>query len=303
MNKLAPIILFVYNRLEHTQRTIESLRNIELASESELYIFSDGAKNELDAGKVSAVRNYLKTLKSFKSITIDEKDINLGLANSVIQGVGKILNVFDKAVVLEDDLIFSNNFLSFMNAALNKFQTVNNVFSVSGYNFPIILPDDYKHDVYFALRASSWGWGTWKDRWDKADWNVSDFHSFINNKSSVKDFNKGGNDLTRMLKNQADGKIDSWAIRWTYTHFKNRAYCVYPVKSKVQNIGTDSSGLHSITTNKFMVELDSSNQSPDLNINITTDERILSAFRKFFKFTLWERIYWRVKRNFKVKNR
>ncbi|OGU33279.1 MAG: sugar transferase, partial [Ignavibacteria bacterium GWB2_35_6b] len=238
----------------------------------------------------------------FQNVNIIERENNLGLANSVINGVTKIFNNYEKAIVLEDDLLFSKNFLLFMNGALNEFENVENVFSISGYNFPIDIHKDYKHQIYLSPRASSWGWATWRDRWLKTDWNVSDFNSFIKNENEIKEFNNGGNDLTKMLKNQVEGKIDSWAIRWSYAHFKNNAFCVYPVKSKVQNIGTDSSGLHSITTNKFYADLDSSSEACEINTKIKQDERILANFRKFFRFTLWERIYWRVKRNFKVRN-
>ena len=302
MNDFAPILFFVYNRPEHTKRTIESLQKTLGACESELLIYSDGAKLDADKEKVSTVRDYLNTIDGFKSIIIIKREHNFGLANSVISGVGEVLKIHNSVIVLEDDLNFSKNFLLFMNTALKEFQNVENVFSISGYNFPIDIPKDYKENIYLSPRASSWGWATWKDRWEKADWSVSDFKSFINNKSKTEEFNKGGNDLTRMLKNQVEGKIDSWAIRWSYAHYKNKAYCVYPVKSKVQNIGTDSSGLHSITTNKFFVDLDLSNDVKKINTRLTTNEIILSRFRKFFKFTLWERIYWKVKRNFKIIN-
>jgi len=300
MNEFAPIVLFVYNRLEHTIKTVESLKSVSASADSKLYVFSDGAKNEND--KVDAVRKYLKTITGFKSVNIIERENNLGLANSVITGVAEIFDKYEKAIVLEDDLLFSKNFLLFMNSALSEFENVGNVFSISGYNFPINIPLDYKHQIYLSPRASSWGWATWKDRWEKTDWSVTDFNSFIKNKNKVSEFNIGGNDLTKMLKNQVEGKIDSWAVRWSYAHYKNNAFCIYPVKSKVQNIGTDSSGLHSITTNKFFVELDNSTEAGKINKDIEPDERILTNFRKFFKFTLWERIYWRVKRNFKVKN-
>jgi hypothetical protein len=43
---LAPIVLFVYNRPWHIQQTVEALQKNELATESELFIYSDEAKNE-----------------------------------------------------------------------------------------------------------------------------------------------------------------------------------------------------------------------------------------------------------------
>lgn len=302
MNKLAPIVLFVYNRPQHTRRTIESLVNVKGAAQSNLYIFSDGAKNGEDSIKVNEVRNYLKSVKGFKNIEIVEKEKNIGLADSVIGGVSDVFQDNENAVVLEDDLMFSENFLSFINSALDFYKDSEEVYSISGYNFPINISSNYKYDIYFSPRASSWGWATWKNRWEKVDWNINDFDEFVSNKTLVNEFNRGGNDLTRMLRNQVNGKIDSWAIRWSYAHFKNNAYCVYPVKSKVQNIGTDSSGFHSITTDRFRVELDDTADSFNFPADIKIDERILKNFSRFFKLPLWERIYWRLKRNFKIIN-
>lgn len=301
MSTTAPIILFVYNRPEHTRKTIESLQRNVNANNAELFIYSDGAKTE-DTEKVQQVRNYIHSVKGFKNVNIIERKENTGLAVSVISGVTEVINEYKQAIVLEDDMLCSRNFLLYMNNALEMFAETKNIFSISGYTYPLTFPAYYEDNIYLAPRASSWGWATWKDRWDKVDWEISDFNDFIKDKSAVKKFNSGGEDLTRMLKNQMNGKIDSWAIRWSYAHFKNNAYCVFPVKSKIQNIGMDSSGVHSVTTDKFYVDLDLSNTEEILNANIQPDKNILESFRKFHQRKLWDRIYWRIKRGFKIRN-
>ena len=57
--KTAPVILFTYNRPEHTRRTIEALAKNELAQDTELFVFSDAAKKEADRGKVQEIRDYV----------------------------------------------------------------------------------------------------------------------------------------------------------------------------------------------------------------------------------------------------
>jgi GT2 family glycosyltransferase len=166
LENLAPIILFVYNRSEHTRQTVEYFSKNSLAESSKLFIFSDGPKNEKDKQKVSEVRKYLKSIQSFSEIKIVEREKNLGLANSVISGVNQIFKSYDKAIVLEDDIISSPSFLSFMNDALDFYKEDKRIFSVSGYPYPVKIPDSYSKDVFIAHRASSWGWGTWKDRWE-----------------------------------------------------------------------------------------------------------------------------------------
>ncbi|MGD8305250.1 MAG: glycosyltransferase [Ignavibacteria bacterium] len=279
---LAPIVLFVYNRPWHLGQTIEALRNNKLAERSELFIFSDGAKSEKDKADVNSVRNIIRNVNGFKTIVITERKENLGLAKSVISGATEVLSDKGKVIVLEDDIVCSNTFLNYMNDLLTFYQSHPDVFSISGYNFPIEIPRDYTDDVYFALRPSSWGWGTWIDRWEKVDWNVSDYKEFIHNKEWVKAFAAGGNDLIRMLKKQMNGKIDSWAIRWAYAHIKNNAYCVYPITSRLKNIGADRSGVNTEKTKRF--EVDKLNDAEDIKLSdhIQTDEQILQNFRKFF---------------------
>jgi len=282
-NKLSPIVLFVYNRPEHTRRTVESLLSNTLASNSTLFIFSDGGKNDDDEKKVNDVRDFIKTIKGFDKIEIIEREKNLGLANSVIVGVNEVISLSGKAIVLEDDMISSPYFLKYMNEVLNYFEDDQRIFSVTGYTFPIKIPAYYKSSVYLAPRASSWGWGTWKNRWDKVDWEISDYRSFIKEKASIREFNKGGDDLTRMLTNSISGKIDSWAVRWSYAHFKNKAYCVYPVKSRIQNIGADWTGVHTMKTKKYDVELELEDIVLSGLEDLKPDEQIVRNFKKFFR--------------------
>jgi len=59
-----------------------------------------------------------------------------------------------------------------------------------------------------------------------------------------KKINRAGEDLILMLKNQINGKLDSWAVFWSINIIKNDGVCANPVKSKIQNIGHDGTGTH-----------------------------------------------------------
>ncbi len=282
MQKLAPIVLFVYNRIWHTRQTVKSLAENDLAKESHLIIYSDYARNDKDKESVLQVRNFINTIEGFKSINIIERDSNFGLAVNIISGVSEVIKKYGNVILLEDDIVCSKTFLTYMNKLLSYYESNNAVFSVTGYTFPINIPEDYIYDVYFSPRASSWGWGTWIDRWLKVDWEVRDFHSFIKNPELVKSFNIGGGDLTKMLKEQMQGKIDSWSIKWSYTHFKNNAYCVYPTKSRLRNIGADNSGVHTDKTKKFDVNIFENNSELKLTEEVKLDDRIIGNLQKFF---------------------
>jgi hypothetical protein len=243
-SELSPIALFVYNRPEHTRRTVESLAENELAPQSDLFVFADGAKNESARAAVQKVRGYTETIRGFRSVTIAERERNFGLANSVIGGVTELCAQFGRAIVVEDDLLTAPGFLTFMNQALRRYQSEANIFSISGFNFPIDPPPDYPYDAFCSYRSSSWGWGTWQDRWMQADWSIPDFADFMGHKEQQNRFNRGGDDLTRMLSKQMAGQLDSWSIRWDYAHLKHHAVALFPVTSMVYNIGFDGSGVH-----------------------------------------------------------
>ncbi|MFT7434450.1 MAG: GR25 family glycosyltransferase involved in LPS biosynthesis [Psychromonas sp.] len=237
----APIIIFCYNRFSHLQKTVDALKANALVKESDLYIFSDGPKSEPDQIEVKRVRDFIQTITGFKSINISLSENNQGLAQSVIDGVSRVIKEHGRAIVLEDDILVSSDFLNFMNQALEKYENHQKIYSVSGYSYKL---EQIKqpNELFMVKRASSWGWGTWENRWASADWDVTDYMPFLSSPKLRSAFQNAGKDQLVMLVKQMQGIIDSWAVRWTYHHFKKDAYCLVPKFSKVKNIGTDGTG-------------------------------------------------------------
>ena len=287
--ELAPICLFTYNRLNETIKTIKALQNNFLAIDSDLHIYSDGGKTEKDKEKVTKVRNYLYSISGFKSITILESPTNRGLANSVISGVSEMLELNERIIVLEDDLVTSPNFLDFLNQALTFYQRDDAIFSISGYtlNLPS-LPGE--KDYYFGYRASSWGWGIWRDRWNVIDWNVTEYEGFIKNKNLVEEFKRGGSDLPRMLRNQINGKIDSWAIRFCFHQFKYNLKTVFPAKSKLISVGFSNEATHTAGSKRFITPLDKEIKRKYIFEKFKNiDQKIAHEFAS--KFSVKSRVY------------
>lgn len=241
---LAPIALFVYNRPVHTKRTVEALLSNDLAANSNLIIYSDGAKNEGSVGKVLEVRSFIKSIKGFKSVHLVEQEENLGLAKSIIQGVSNVIAQYGKVIVLEDDLVTSPYFLTYMNKGLKLYEEEEDVISIHGYIYPINLHTLER--TFFLKGADCWGWATWKRGWDlfEREGEKLLYQLTSNNLTHEFDFN-GSYPYTQMLKDQINGKNDSWAICWYASAFIHNKYTLYPVKSLVQNIGLDLSGTHS----------------------------------------------------------
>lgn len=288
MKQLAPIVLFVYNRIDHTKLTIKALQDNTLAKDSELYIYSDGPKNDSVDMSIVNLRAYLKSIDGFKNVNIIERKENYGLARNIIEGVTDIINKHGKVIVLEDDLLTSQNFLCYMNSALEYYQTRNDIFSVSGYTgvLPSLTKFNYTFDSYLSYRPSSWGWATWKYQWENIDWDVSDFEEFIQNKKEVKKFNRGGIDMARMLKSYINNKNNSWAIRWSYAMYKKDKYCVYPKLSKVQNIGFGIEATHCSNIDIYQTTLDNSKRCEfNFTDEIIPDTQLAKEFRYKFSYT------------------
>ncbi|MEO5998770.1 MAG: methyltransferase, TIGR04325 family [Chitinophagaceae bacterium] len=243
---LAPIVLFVYNRPDHTQQTLEALFNNELASQSILYVFADGPKENAtieDVNKINQTRSIVKNKEWCKAVIVVEKEENEGLANSIIAGVTKIINHFGKIIVLEDDIVTGKGFLKYMNEALNLYEDDERVISIHGYNYPIKF--NGSNETYFLKGADCWGWATWSRGWSLFELDAESLYNQIGEKNLNYTFDfDGAYPYTAMLKNQMEKKVDSWAIRWYASAFLKNKYTLYPRVSLVKNIGLDGSGTH-----------------------------------------------------------
>lgn len=240
--KLAPIILFCYARKEHLESTVESLKKNPLSSKSDLYLYSDASKNEKDKEQVLAVRDYIKTISGFKSITIVEQKKNIGLAENIISGVTDIVNKYNKVIVLEDDLLLSEFFLEYMNYTLNLYESKEDVISIHGYSYPIENLPEY----FFLKGADCWGWATWKRGWDLFEKDGQKLLMDLRVRKLEREFDYNYSmQFTKMLENQISGKNNSWAIRWHAAAYLKGKLTLHPGKSLVRNIGHDGSGTHS----------------------------------------------------------
>jgi hypothetical protein len=243
MRPKAPIAFFAYKRPNHTQRALESLRRNESADQSELFVFCEGPKRPEEQEAVQQVRDLVRSKQWCGKVHITEQACNYGLADSIISGVTDICQRYGRVIVLEDDLVLSPYFLSYMNQALESYQENNQVMQVSGYMFPIEL--SVAEESTFLPVASSWGWATWQRAWEHFDPHMSGYTQLKASKALRDQFDLNGSYYYfSMLEGQKDGKTDSWAIRWYLSVFMQAGLVLYPTQSLVSNIGCDGSGTH-----------------------------------------------------------
>lgn len=275
----APIALFVYNRPWHARQTVKALQENFLAQATDIYIFSDAPKSLASADAVQQVRDYIKTVSGFKSINIIERMKNLGLAESIIDGVTHLIEKFGRVLVLEDDMVTSPYFLTYMNEALEKYADDDRVISIHGYVYPSQRP---LPEAFFLRGADCWGWATWRRGWMlfNSDGQVLLDELRRRKLTRLFDFN-GAYPYTAMLEEQIRGNNDSWAVRWYASAFLADKLTLYPGRSLVHNIGNDNSGTHCGSSRILDAEL--SRTPIDLDtVKIEPSSEARKIFEMFF---------------------
>lgn len=241
-DELAPVVLFTYNRLEHTKKTVEALQQNVLAAETKLFIYSDAPKNEAAQESVAAVREYLHGITGFKRVEIIERQENWGLARNIIDGVTKIVNEYGKIIVLEDDILTSRYFLQFMNDALRIYEKESKVMAISGYCWAKDKAD--LSETFFLRWFSCWGWATWKDAWGKFERNPEKLVREHNLKDNIAFNINGTENLWSQVEQNLTGEIFTWAIFFDVIIWINEGLVLYSNEDLCVNIGFDGSGEH-----------------------------------------------------------
>ncbi len=228
-----PIVIFGFNRPLSMGRLIDSIKTNPTYNDREIFVYIDGHRTDEEKIKVDQVEKLGRTLTP----NVIRAKTNKGLARSVIDGISEVISKFGRVIVLEDDLVLMPGCLNYMDEALDIYESDQRIFSICAYGLKIKRPKNYTSDVYLNVRSSSWGWATWKDRWQSVDWDVSDWSELKSSHHKQRAFNRGGSDMYGMLRDYMEGRNNSWAIRFCYAQHRQGRYSVHPFKSLVTNEG------------------------------------------------------------------
>ena len=235
-----PVALFCYNRCEHLQQTVDALRLNYGAKKTDLFVFSDAAKSATEVDAVKTVRRYLGAIEGFRSVTVIERPVNLGLQTSISRGVSEVCDKYGAAIVLEDDIETSQFFIEYMNDCLNMYKDDNAVMALSGFSYV----NRGSTGTYLLNQPMCWGWATWRDRWVEFDMAFRDDFELSN--EQIKKFNYGGAfNFYRQYALNKSGVLNTWYIFWYLLIFTSNRLTVYPDQSLCRNLGFDGSGTHS----------------------------------------------------------
>jgi hypothetical protein len=277
LKSFAPIVLFLYNRPDHTESTLKNLVLAQDAIKTDLYIFCDGPKihaNQQDLENIEKVRQIAESCEGFNSVTITNAEFNKGLGKSIIDGVSHVINKFGKCIVLEDDQLVHCDFIKYMNHYLNFYASEKKIMHVSAFArnsyLQFVMPR-----VFGSRYMDCWGWGTWADRWSMLDLNLDNVDQYLSNEDNLNRFNFSKLDYHTYF-DQNRNNFKTWAIFWYYTIAKNNGLCLMSKYSYVKNIGNDGSGTNEVV------------KAPELASNFVNK---FKPFRPKLKETLLSELY------------
>jgi hypothetical protein len=282
---LAPILLSVYTREEHFKRCVKSLSECRLANKSTLYIVSDGGKTEKDQIIIDRIRDYISEIRGFKELILIARDKNLGVDESIGSIFFEILNKHGKIIFTEDDNIFSPNFLEYLNNGLEFYKNDYNITSISGYKHNFKLPSDYKRDIFVWYCFAAWGCATWKDHIDFFHI-YDDIEKVMYDKQKLRKIKLAyGESIPFVMGNFIFKKVYKYPFldnAISYYNMINEKYTIFPVISKVRNIGWDGTGQHCIKDASFLfLPMDDGNSNITFEKNLKVDKEINRRLRNY----------------------
>ena len=294
VSELSPIALFVYRRPEHTRATIAALAECPEAARSDLVVYSDGPQSDEQRTAVEATRAIVRSAKGFRSIRLVERPENIGLFQNIVRGLHQVFSSGQGAIVVEDDIEVFPDFLAYMNAGLDHYARNPQVFSVTGYLYPVQLAHPNDSDSFLFPRFCCWGWATWASRWKQIEWEVPSRSSFLGSRESFWSFWRASNDLPEIMLDLIDRKNDSWSILFNYWQILHNGHCAYPTRTHARNIGFDGSGTHAGRKEKFQIAnsapFNMSGGSLRFRFADTHDGHFSEPLRKYFQNGIRRRI-------------
>ncbi|WCL83089.1 glycosyltransferase (plasmid) [Saprospira sp. CCB-QB6] len=296
LSTFAPVVLFVYQRPDHLAQTLAALAENEEASQSPIYIYSDGPKADAspnDLADIAAVRQLIREQTWAKQLEIIEREENWGLRKNIVAGVTEVMEKHGRAIILENDIVASPYFLRYMNQALDLYQDVEEVMHISGFIYPLKLQEEDLGPSFFYNVNSCWGWASWQRAWKHYRDDTANILAQINKNYDPFSFNGGQKEsFYKQLQQNLSGELNTWACHWHASIFLQNGLALHPYRALVKNIGLDGSGAHcdAIRLGQNMLKTPLSLTKVELQKAPKQHQAIAEKMKLYFKRLRWKEL-------------
>ena len=239
----SPVLFLIFNRPETTQQVFSAIKK---AKPPRLYVAADGPRSDYpdDAESCEIARSIATNVDWDCEVKTLFRETNLGCGLAVTSAIDWFFEQESEGIILEDDTKPTEQFFEFISFGLNKYRNDENIGSICGYN-PTSPNDDSNDTIIISNYPSLWGWGTWKNVWEKYSLKT-DFHylyKFTTTYSHIKHLRYTLYILS-ILKGVEKGEIDTWCAQFGFMFSEYKFKVVYPPINLIKNIGFGGQGTH-----------------------------------------------------------
>ena len=247
----SPILLITFNRPEHVQRVLSSIRKQQPKS---LFVFQDGARTDHadDIEKCALVREVIDKLVDWDcDLHTFFADRNFGCGAGPMTGINWFFNNVEKGIVMEDDCLPHPDFYGYCEDLLERYQNNESIRFINS-----TLYDDRwrcKASYDFSHYMVTGAWAGWKRTWNGFDLNLNGLDArLLRRRVLFLTANRAeANWWYSIVKEiQEDVKKKSyWDYQMQIHLFMDNALTIHPKVNLISNIGFDAEGTHTLNNN------------------------------------------------------
>ena len=240
-----PILFLTFVRLDTTIKVFE---RIKAQQPLQLFIASDGprANRPDDKQKIEEIKNYIsKEIDWECEVKTLYRAQNLGCGRAVSGAITWFFENVEQGIILEDDCIPEAEFFSFCEDLLERYKTDRRIWEISGTNLQRgIKRGDGSY--YISNYGGIWGWATWARAWEKYDYNMSSYETFVNKRQISQIFGKQQQSFWLKTLKKAKA-IDTWDYQWQFARWSHNGLSVVPNVNLIKNIGFNADATHTLS--------------------------------------------------------
>ena len=236
-----PILITTFRRPALLEMVLKSLP----VNPGIVYIWINGPNGKNDQATIADSIRVIERSEIAKLVVkVNEEHFQSG--DSIVRALDWVFASEKSAIILEDDVIPDSSFFFEAEYFLNEFHDDFTLGGIVATNFvPRNLLINYQPFKFRkSIFTSSWGWATWKSRWElfERDLRLVEIDEFVF-PNLLNNF-IGRSTWRRILKDISTGETDHWDYRWQYTNWKNGWFTAVPNANLALNLGFEAEATH-----------------------------------------------------------